>query len=311
MVQKSFVEIRSLQQFFIEIQGVEDAPVILYVSDGPGIPETLLLWQMAVRFEHRYTILSYDQRGTGRTYTANPQAELSVDQLYEDLEEIVSNIVSRYHKKIILMGHGWGSILASRYARKHPENLEAYIGYSQITDMTRVPAIRCRRVMELATAGRKKGHVKTLEKIAASTQGTFEKNLMTAKEVKIINGLLTRYKVAYASDQETVKQISQSPQYEMSDLKTLMAAPKINADLVEYRKSVNLFQEDRNYQVPVLFLHGDWDYQNPFLLTREYCEAIEAPKKSFVLIEGSTANIMFHYPTEFWQAVQEFLSEEI
>ena len=89
--------------------------------------------------EEDYTFVSWDQRGCGRTYYANPdmdmKTQLSKEILLKDLDDLVDYLRSRFNAdKVILFGHPWGTELGSEYVQKHPEKVKAYLGVGQTVE---------------------------------------------------------------------------------------------------------------------------------------------------------------------------------
>src|SRR5688572_11591672 len=101
-------------------------PVVLFVHGGPASPLTPTLWQFQRPLEEYFTMVTYDQRGAGRTYAENDHAavgkDLRIDQYVEDTIAIAEQVRKRYGKdKLVLMGHSWGTILGMKAALRQPE----------------------------------------------------------------------------------------------------------------------------------------------------------------------------------------------
>ena len=112
-------------------------PILLYLHGGPGSPTMPEAYLFQSPWEDFFTVVQWDQRGTGKTYAANDAAALAntitIDQMDADTVEVIQQLRTRYHKeKIFLLGHSWGSALGLRIAQEHPEWLYAYIGVGQM-----------------------------------------------------------------------------------------------------------------------------------------------------------------------------------
>ncbi|HEY7979813.1 MAG TPA: alpha/beta fold hydrolase, partial [Rhizomicrobium sp.] len=137
------------QQMEITIGGIKqwitirgrnrDNPILLFLHGGPGAPEMPTSWTFQNPWEDYFTVVQWDQRGSGKTYNANDPATLAptvnVDRMEKDSEELVQYLRSKYHKdKIFVLGHSWGSFLGLHLAQTRPEWLYAYIGMGQMID---------------------------------------------------------------------------------------------------------------------------------------------------------------------------------
>ncbi|MFC2150645.1 alpha/beta fold hydrolase [Calditrichota bacterium] len=98
-------------------------PIVL-CHGGPGAYD--YLEPVAELLEDRFTVLRYDQRGSGRSGRGG---DLTVDSFVEDLEQL------RVHfgwDSWIVAGHSWGASLSLTYAVKYPERTEKAIYISGV-----------------------------------------------------------------------------------------------------------------------------------------------------------------------------------
>lgn len=97
------------------------APIIA-VNGGPGLSHIYLvqndLWTARIP-AHRQVIL-YDQRGTGASPLANPNAPQTMAAQVADLEAVRASL---HADKIHLLGDSYGGLLVSAYAAAHPEHV--------------------------------------------------------------------------------------------------------------------------------------------------------------------------------------------
>jgi pimeloyl-ACP methyl ester carboxylesterase len=71
----------------------------------------------------------------------------------------------------------------------------------------------------------------------------------------------------------------------------------------------NLFESSNSFQVPVYIIHGKYDYQVSYALSREYFEKIEAPEKSFFTFEESAHSPNGEEPEKFVTIVRAIASQ--
>ncbi len=113
-------------------------PVLIYFHGGPGFVEMPLDWWWNRGWDEYFTVVQWDQRNAGKTYTAsgpNDPSQLTPERFQKDAEELVQWARQRFGKrKVFVLGHSWGSILGLKLAATHPEWLHAYIGMGQATN---------------------------------------------------------------------------------------------------------------------------------------------------------------------------------
>lgn len=74
-----------------------------------------------------HVLIFYDQRGAGRSTLVSDAASLHIDRHVADVDAV------RRHfgiERVALLGHSWGSLLASRYARVHPDRVSRLVIHS-------------------------------------------------------------------------------------------------------------------------------------------------------------------------------------
>jgi pimeloyl-ACP methyl ester carboxylesterase len=114
-------------------------PVILFVHGGPAAPLAPTAWQFQRPVEEFFTVVTYDQRGAGRTLrNADPDSiadTLTIAQYVADAIELAEQIRARYGvDKLVLLGHSWGTVIAPQAALDRPDLFHAYVGIGQVVD---------------------------------------------------------------------------------------------------------------------------------------------------------------------------------
>ena len=135
----AYLPIGGIEQY-IRVRGRSRAhPVLLVLHGGPGstLGATACRWQGAL--EAAFTVVHWDQRGSGNTYYRDPAAPPpTVERLLSDLDELVDALRARYGQdRLFLLGHSWGSLLGGLYALRRPEKLSAWLPVSQMVDFKR------------------------------------------------------------------------------------------------------------------------------------------------------------------------------
>lgn len=130
-----------------------DNPVLLYLSGGPGqssLPFPRVIFEDLSR---DFTIVSWDQRGTGKSYAAlEPTSTLTLEQAVSDTIELTNYLRQRFNQeKIYLLGESWGTTLGVLAAQRQPELYYAFIGSGQMVSQRETDKLLYHDVINLAT----------------------------------------------------------------------------------------------------------------------------------------------------------------
>ena len=110
-------------------------PVLLFVHGGPGMPEYWLTRRFPVHLDELYTVVWWEQRGSGLSYEPGISAkEMTAERFVADTLAVSNHLRERFgQEKIYLMAHSWESYIGLQAAAQGPELYHAYIGVAQIT----------------------------------------------------------------------------------------------------------------------------------------------------------------------------------
>lgn len=278
-------------------------PILLYLHGGPGSPTMPEAYLFQSPWEDFFTVVQWDQRGTGKTYAANDAAALAntitIDQMDADTVEVIQQLRTRYHKeKIFLLGHSWGSALGLRIAQEHPEWLYAYIGVGQMINAAQSEADGFQFALEQARAHHNQDAVKELEAIApypGSQPITFERVGAQRKWLMYYGGLAWGHKdfqwVGNAwelspdyTDKE-VDGIDEGSLYSLTHLLPVLAT-------LDYGRMTT-------FRCPIFMFTGRHDYDVSERVTAEWFQKVRAPRKKMVWFENSAHLPMLEEPGQF------------
>jgi pimeloyl-ACP methyl ester carboxylesterase len=101
--EKIWVGINGIEQgMFIESQN-DANPVLLMVHGGPGMPDHFLTDRYPTGLEELFTVVWWEQRGTGLSYHGDILARtMTVDQFVSDTLAVANYLRSRFGKEKII-----------------------------------------------------------------------------------------------------------------------------------------------------------------------------------------------------------------
>lgn len=101
-------------------------PIIIFLHGGPGgYVHSAIISQMNEVAKKGYDIYLYDQVGSGLSDRLSKPKDYSFETHLKDLNEIISSHIKA--RKVILIGHSFGGILATHFAANHSGIVEKLI----------------------------------------------------------------------------------------------------------------------------------------------------------------------------------------
>ncbi|HEY6909211.1 MAG TPA: alpha/beta hydrolase [Myxococcales bacterium] len=114
--------------FHVETFGDPSAPVIVMLHGGPGGDyRGMLRLRNPVngeRLEDRHLLVFWDQRGTGLS-KRHPASEITPEAYDLDLTFIIDHFSPG--RPVVLIGHSWGGMYATRYISMHPDKVKGAV----------------------------------------------------------------------------------------------------------------------------------------------------------------------------------------
>lgn len=279
-------------------------PILLFLHGGPGSPTMPADYTFQSPWEDYFTVVQWDQRGTGKTYVANdPKAvapTMTVEQMTSDAEEVVRYLQKTYGKrKIVLLGYSWGTVLGVALAQKHPEWFYAYVGVGQLINTSRNETEGYQFALDRARSTHNAEAMKDLEGIApypgAAGSLTFARIGVQRKWLMFYGGLTWgRKDFSYEANAWDL-----SPDYTEKDLDGVDDGGLFSiTHLIGPLEALNL-EDTTSFQCPVFLFEGRHDYATSHTIAEEWFRRIHAPEKRFVWFEDSAHTVMLEQPGRF------------
>ena len=121
-------------------------PVLLVITGGLGGTTIGTFGRTLGELERHFTVVTWDCRGAGKSLRAGyPRRTMTVTQLTSDALELVAGLRTRFHqRKIVLLGHSLGTLVAVRMLQERPEWFRAFVSVAPVVN----PASRDRAVWQ-------------------------------------------------------------------------------------------------------------------------------------------------------------------
>jgi pimeloyl-ACP methyl ester carboxylesterase len=293
--QSMYVEIGGIRQW-LQIRGEDRRnPVLLFVHGGPALSMIPFTYRSMRQWEKFYTIVSWDQRGAGRTYILNGGADetaTGMDQITDDGIQVADVARHLLHQhKIIVLGESFGSAISLEMVRRRPDLFYADVGTGQSVDMKRAETF----TYDLA-----------LRQVRAVNDDKATAQLVAAgpppyKDLSRLE-VVQRIENDHSGEQDGSMgaDFAFAPGYSLREsFQLIVGATQHRAKLVAEDSTYKAASRGTRFDVPVFFFQGSDDTVAPLQLAAEYLNAISAPRKELVVIPGGGHNAFILHSDRF------------
>lgn len=296
--EEAFVPIGGIDQW-ITIRGQDrDNPVLLILHGGPGDVTNPWTFAMFAPWEDHFTVVQWDQRGAGKTFGRNGTKigpTMTIDRMVQDGIELADYL--RHHlgkKKIIVVAHSFGSIIGLKMVRARPDLFYAYVGTGEVADETKNYYVAYDALVQKARATHNQQALDDLTRVGPPpyksgegyrVQWTWANRFEGANEF-----LFERLGLALVAPGSSLHDFNAGEDGERLSGDRLVGPPATT----ETEADLGL-----DFAIPMFFFQGAEDFTTPTALAHQYLDALKAPQKAFVPIEGAGHFAMFMKPDQF------------
>lgn len=301
-----YLKIGGIEQW-VTIRGEDRAnPVLLVLHGGPGDATNPWGYAGFRAWLKTYTVVQWDQRGAGRTLGRNGRASaatVSIDRLVQDGLEVADAVRTSLGKeRIILLGHSWGSVLGVLMAKAKPALFDAFVGTGQVGDPARGYHVAYDALITKARVSGDARAIRELEEIGPPPYTDGRGYRVQRRWSNLFEG-------ADAFIASMMGFALSAPGYSMRDVNDWLDGQALSAErLVPQSNALTASALSGRFSIPVLVIQGDEDFTTPTSLARTYVDAVEAPHKAFVTIEGGHFAV-FMNPSAFLRELDALLAD--
>jgi len=273
-------------------------PVLLYLHGG--MPDYFLTKKYPTDLENHFTVVWWEQRGSGMSYSANiPHESMTLEQMISDTREVTNYLRRRFGQdKIYLMGHSGGTFIGIYAAAQMPELYHAYIGVAQMSHQLKSEKLAYEYMVEKY---RESGNRRMLRKLESAP-------------VTMTNGTPHTY---LSLRDQAMHSLGIGTTRDMNSVITGVFLPSLTCREYTFMEKVNMWRgksrsgvswlwetilatdltrQVQELDIPVYFFHGIYDYTVSYVLAKDYFEKLKAPLKGFYTFKHSAHSTVFEEP---------------
>lgn len=291
------IELGNIKQSVL-IRGTDKSnPVLLYIHGGPGGPETSFIVHYQKEWEEYFTVVNWDQRGSGRSYDAKIDEEtLTTDQICLDAIELTKYLKKEFQvDKIYLVCHSYGTYVGMKCIQMNPEDYYAYVGMGQIGNQQKNEKNLITYASEMA---QKDSNQEALDELATLGELPYDKTNFGDK-ISLSRKWTTYYGGAIYGKDNTNCFITEAiirPEYSLVDLIHFLKGEDLYYSNTEKDQArwelfnANLLEEVPSVEVPIYFVQGKNDFITSYEACETYFKNVQAPYKELIPISECAHN---------------------
>ena len=305
------------EKVFVNINGVEQGmfikskdathPVLLYLHGG--MPDTFLTKSYPTGLEDYFTVVWWEQRGSGISYSADiPPETMTLEQMISDTLEVTNTLRHRFGKeKIYLMGHSGGTFIGIQAAARAPELYYAYIGVAQISNQLKSERLAYEyMLLRFKESGNTKMVRKLEEAPVTMTDGTPDAYRALRDPAMHSLGIGTTHDMNSVITGIFLPSLT-SREYTLGEKINMWRGKSRSGISTLWDKmiSTDLSKQVLELDLPVYFFEGIYDYTCSYTEAKSYFEKLKAPVKGFYTFEQSAHSPLFEEPEKMGRILQE------
>lgn len=268
----------------VNIRGQDRAnPVLLFLHGGPGTPMLPFAHAFQDPWEDHFTVVHWDQRGTGLTAGLTPPDALagtvSFDRMLADTLELSEYLGQRFgQERIVLLGHSWGSMLGLAAVAARPDLYSVYVGTGQAIHPMESERRGYAHVLAVARERGNARAVAALEALApypaprpgAEPEGVAVRHAWTARFGGAVYG--------YTSlGRAMLPHLAISPDYgPLEAWHVISADGTVYTPLMDAITGFDACDFGQHWAVPIVLVVGSADWQVNHQLARDWFDWIDA-----------------------------------
>lgn len=295
----------------IHIRGEKLAnPVLLFLHGGPGISNRDSVINREKDLCDAFTIVAWDQRGTGGSYWGAKRETLNKDQAIQDAAELVEYLCRELAKeKIFIWGGSWGTELGTYLCYRHPQHIAGYVGSGQLVNGALNEEISYDFAMAEAQKAGDEESVRILKQIGRPVNGCYRqvfKGMMAQRRIMKKYGGHSMKKGTYWSD--TALPLLRSKEFSLTDKIGLARGyKKCLTYMWPSTIQCDFTTECTRFEMPFYIFQGRHDNNTPSALVQSYFDSIQAPDKDLIWFEHSAHGPMAEEPEKYKKLLREKL----
>ena len=307
------IEVNDSYQWVLVRGKNTDAPLLIHVQAGPGLPMISEADKMEklLHLEEHFLVAYWDQRGCGLSYNKNIPAEsINLAQMADDIIACTKLLLKKYNKsKAVIAGYSIGATATLMAAAKDSSLFSVLFLAGTDVDIPFANKHMSEFAMEKAVARKNKKWIKKIIELKSRPIVESKRFQERAGIIGNLGGVQTgtTYSRLVLG---AVKNMLFSKYYGVSGLiKTMTGMAFCQNSFLPSMNHLNLIQNVSKTHVPVHFIQEKLDAVAPAEKGKQFYEHLDAPNKSFSLFENSAHVPQYEESEKFSNIILDYFNK--
>lgn len=281
----------------VELGGVKQAihirgeslnlPMLVFFHGGPGLPH-MPFAHVNAELTKWFLVVQWDQRGAGKSYSPRlHKSDVSIEQLVSDAHELLFWLHQSFGpKKLVLVGHSWGSVLGALVACRYPNLVSAFVGVGQVSCLQKAEVMRYRLCLELAAMHHDASTQAVLRELGAPPYHDVHRS----DRLEELASNLARFFYHPVEPADLDRLANSSPVYTKEDVLRIPLGRCFSEQCLweQIFSGIDLFRQVPRLDIPTCLIVGRHDMVSMHQLAIDYFDFLHAPQgKSFITMHAS------------------------
>lgn len=279
--------LNGIKQYVYIIGTNVNHPILIYLHGGPGDSALPLVEHFNSDLSQEYTLVIWEQRGSGKSYYKFAENEkLTINDFVLDLKVLTEKILADFgKKKVCLWGHSWGSIIGMKFILSFPELVEYYIGVGQVINSFEMFEKSKQYVANHINNTSQRYKVINLDV-------TFKQRLWYSDLMLLMNHLVKQGVSLYGEKSyiSLYKYFIFSKEYSLMDCINRLKGSRQSILKLWNEVATIDFSHYKKFDVPVVFIEGEYDYHVPSEIVLNFYDKLISPKLLYYMKDSA------HFP---------------
>ena len=271
-------------------------PVIIFVHGGPCCSEIPYVRKYQENLEKDFTIVHYDQRGSGKSYEFWEDYSMVTAAAHMDDLIALTEYIKEYlgKKQVILIGHSYGTYIATLSVAQRPDLYQAYVGIGQMSNTIESELSSLEKCITAAENEKDARYLKSLETAISGGESIIPRNYIRKY------GFAAR---KIDDNADYLKGFVFGPEYNLIDaVRFYSASVKYQDVLIKEALDNPITEIVTEINIPVYFVMGKYDgMTSPETAENYLCNMTGEGTKEFILFDESAHYPQFEEEEKFYQ----------
>ncbi len=281
-------------------------PVLLFLHDGPGLPNRHIVRRFSDLLED-FTLVTWDQRGTGGSYIGVDPDTITFGQLVADLGELCQYLCAElFQTGVYLVGEGAGALLGALLCARDCKHVRGMVACGLPVRPADGERAGYDALLALAEARHDEAAIQTLGRIGPPVDGQYRPAYRGLRTERHVASRLGGYARSTDVFSRITRSILYSSAYSVGDKYGYTRGHRLVLTLLwpSYCK-MDLTPLAPDIHVPFTLLHGLHDAISPAAPVAAFYGALGSSDKELIWFSDSAHALALDEPSKLKRCIRD------